>query len=421
MDEITSPQNLIQWLPTALRKPKHLSLISAGLLLISFLVVFISLGGTGWAYATNGKDLLDVLHIHFGLCRVCYDGTMYKSWCDNYAPSFTSKVIAGGGITYVFCSLSMWCLGIAFACVLLNSAGEWGIPIPQVDQKFITRTKLVPLLCMIAFFCNLIGLIFFAIFFFTTDEYGIFTKTMSGLRPAWSWITILIVDFLGIFPAAYLLNQEASIRAMKPESRTLIDMPLPLAQGEKIITPSGIVSGLLAASIYFLFIFMSLPTWGRITIASPSCDNTCDSYYFANIGLSVSSEMCFYSMGKTFCIPQVPVLQIQFAGILCGCCIFVSLCLLSTVICINMMKGKEIINHLPNNFTKPDIPAKLTLASFILILFGLLLYSILFLNFCDWGKSLRTQGLSYSWLICLLVEFMILPAAVIQWTRQAKF
>ena len=79
---------------------------------------------------------------------------------------------------------------------------------------------------------------------------------MSGLRPAWSWITILIVDFLGIFPAAYLLNQEASIRAMKPESRTLIDMPLPLAQGEKIITPSGIVSGLLAASIYFLFIFM---------------------------------------------------------------------------------------------------------------------------------------------------------------------
>lgn len=118
---------------------------------------------------------------------------------------------------------------------------------------------------------------------------------MSGLRPAWSWITILIVDFLGIFPAAYLLNQEASIRAMKPESRTLIDMPLPLAQGEKIITPSGIVSGLLAASIYFLFIFMvrciyhqfpfdtikSLPTWGRITIASPSCDNTCDSYYFA--------------------------------------------------------------------------------------------------------------------------------------------
>ena len=43
MDEITSPQNLIQWLPTALRKPKHLSLISAGLLLISFLVVFISL------------------------------------------------------------------------------------------------------------------------------------------------------------------------------------------------------------------------------------------------------------------------------------------------------------------------------------------------------------------------------------------
>ena len=48
-----------------------------------------------------------------------------------------------------------------------------------------------------------------------------------------------------------------------------------------------------------------------------------------------------------------------------------------------MMKGKEIISaqqpnyyfhlpidHLPNNFTKPDIPAKLTLASFDLGLFG---------------------------------------------------
>ena len=77
---------------------------------------------------------------------------------------FNNFLIRIGGITYVFCSLSMWCLGIAFACVLLNSAGEWGIPIPQVDQKFITRTKLVPLLCMIGkpiFAINLIGHSFF--------------------------------------------------------------------------------------------------------------------------------------------------------------------------------------------------------------------------------------------------------------------
>lgn len=124
MDEITSPQNLIQWLPTALRKPKHLSLISAGLLLISFVVVFISLvptfyyftrflltflreelagptlpmGRIFWTYFIFSTLLLNYGSnlCSFGLSRVCYDGTMYKSWCDNYTPSFTSKVIAGG-------------------------------------------------------------------------------------------------------------------------------------------------------------------------------------------------------------------------------------------------------------------------------------------------------------------------------------